>query len=266
MTLSDSLDYIYFQPSQTDYQPIFDPQELAYLEQLSQSTKIDYFFLDRNLQDFVIDFAYTSAKLEGTAYTRMEATTLLKSGNIIGNKTLEDTYMLVNMKDAFNYVLSHATDKQAKNPQALERFIKELHSIASDKILHREAIGTVRHYPVTISGTSYLPMNDPLQLNFELQKICQIYTTIDNVFEKAVYIHHNLAYLQYFYDHNKRTARNMLAYTLIFAQKMPVLFTESSQHEYALALLDYYENGSYQAFKTYFIKAYEKVCQRFGAI
>lgn len=82
-----------------------------------------------------------------------------------------------------------------------------------------------------------------------------------------MYAHQNLAYLQYFYDHNKRTALNICAYTLMQANKMPVMFTERSANEYARSVIEYYENetADYTAFKAYFIASYERVCSRMNA-
>ncbi|WP_230655664.1 Fic family protein [Psychrobacter sp. I-STPA10] len=245
------------------YTPIFSKEQLVYLEALSLFSKSEYLFVPRNIESFAITFAHTSAVLEGNSYTAVQAENLLKSGITAPNeKKFDDALMLINMHSAFNYLLKEA--HFSEQPSPFKHLLKNLHCLASDRLLDIQDIGVVRKLPVFISSTNYVPSAKPQQLEAGLDLIANEYDKIENPFERAVYIHQNLAYLQYFIDHNKRTARNMSAYSLLQANKMPILFTESHQNEYVMAVLNYYESDSpdYSTFANYFISAYEKVCSR----
>ena len=85
------------------------------------------------------------------------------------------------------------------------------------------------------------------------------YETIENAFDKALYIHCNLAYLQYFKDCNKRTARIMLNVSLKSNGKMLYIPNEERVSEYLASIVSYYETGSYDKFKAYFINEYKEI-------
>ena len=72
-------------------------------------------------------------------------------------------------------------------------------------------------------------------------------------------MHNNLAYLQYFTDCNKRTARLMLNVVLKDTLNMIYIPDEESVKEYLKSIVAYYETGNYTLFKKYFIHSYKKV-------
>ncbi|MDO5650721.1 MAG: Fic family protein [Moraxella sp.] len=245
------------------YQSIFSQDELDYLEALNAHSKGEFLLTPRNIEAFSIDFAYTSARLEGNTYTPIEAEILLKTGRTANDsKRFDEALMIKNMYKAFDYVVLEASQQENKSP--IQYLIKNLHTQVSEMLLDRQDCGVVRKSPVLISTSNYVPSDTPKQLEAGLDLIVSEYDKIQNVFERSVYIHQNLAYLQYFLDHNKRTARNMVAYTLLNAGKMPVIFTEKRSNEYVRAVLSYYESpvADYTEFKKYFISAYEKVCSK----
>ncbi|HEZ3071068.1 TPA: Fic family protein, partial [Neisseria meningitidis] len=87
---------------------------------------------------------------------------------------------------------------------------------------------------------------------------------IENPFDRAVYLHNNLAYLQYFKDCNKRTARNCMTLSLMRSGFFPCVFAPDSYPAYAEAVVAYYETGDYGLFKKYFISAYENTVNKYG--
>ncbi|OOR93153.1 hypothetical protein B0181_00470 [Moraxella caviae] len=249
------------------YQPIFTKDELIYLEALNSVSKSEYLLSPRNIEAFSISFAHTSAVLEGNTYSAVEAELLLTLGQTGAHKQLNEALMLKNMQSSFNYIVSESQYSKTDAQRPLSYIIKNAHTMASEGMMDKAYCGVVRNEPVLITATNYVPSDIPQQLEDGLQMIEREYNSIENVFERAVYIHQNLAYLQYFYDHNKRTARNMCAYTLMTGNKMPVMFTERSTEEYARAVISYYESNpvDYSAFKEYFIASYERVCSRMNA-
>lgn len=256
---------IHYNADKLKYKPIFTEDELLYLEALNKFSGTEYMLSPRNIETFSIEFAHTSAALEGNTYTYVETEILLKTGRTAASeKKLDEALMLKNMHASFGYLVGEVKLSADENKRPFSYLIKTAHTLASRMLLDDADCGVVRKEPVSIGGTSYKPSDIPQQLEDGFELIVSEYEKIENTFEKAVYVHQNLAYLQYFYDHNKRTARNMCAYTLLADNKMPVMFTERSGAEYAEAVLAYYESdvADYSKFVKYFIASYEKVCTR----
>ncbi|UZA34041.1 Fic family protein (plasmid) [Moraxella bovis] len=250
------------------YKPIFSQEELFYLEALNYYSKSEYLMSPRNIEAFSIEFAYTSAVLEGNTYNAIETEILLKTGRTSGSqKKFEEALMLKNMHRSFDYLVNEVIQGGKENQRPFTYLLKNAHYQASEMMLDKNECGSVRKEPVFIGMCSYVPSSIPAQLETGLEIINNEYNNIQNPFEKAVYAHQNLAYLQYFSDHNKRTARNMCAYTLMLHDKMPVMFTERSVEEYARAVTHYYESepADYTEFAKYFISSYERVCSRMNA-
>jgi hypothetical protein len=73
-----------------------------------------------------------------------------------------------------------------------------------------------------------------------------------NVFEKAIYLHCNLAYLQYFEDGNKRTARMMQTAAMVKGGILPLFFNDTLADRYTRAVVVYYETGDYAPYVSFF--------------
>ena len=141
----------------------------------------------------------------------------------------------------------------------LKDFIKENHFIIADRLVPSGMAGTIRRNSVNIAGTEYIPLDVTVKLVQELDYLTKVATeSYSNPFEKAIYLHNNIAYLQYFIDGNKRTARNLLAFSLMQDHQFPFLFNESEPSDYIDSLINYYETGDYSEFKKYFIETYRE--------
>jgi len=75
-------------------------------------------------------------------------------------------------------------------------------------------------------------------------------------------LHNNLAYLQYFKDCNKRTARVMLNVSLKSDNKMIYIPTGENISIYLKAITSYYETGKYDQSKEHFITSYQNVVDK----
>jgi Fic family protein len=118
-----------------------------------------------------------------------------------------------------------------------------------------------RNSEVTIKASSYIPLATKEKLDDELNYMLKKYESIKNPFNRALYIHCNLAYLQYFKDCNKRTARMMLNISLKNDNMMLYIPNEEKIKDYLVAIVEYYETGSYQKFKRYFMDAYAETIE-----
>ncbi len=233
------------------YKPIFDPKELEILESINQTLSLQEFRKNRNLvEKFGFDFVYTSAKIEGNTYSRADALTLLEYGRTSGGKSYSDAKMLFNLNKAFGFIL---TDDCTINKHK----IRTLHHILAVDLVDDMDLGVVRRKGVLIKGSPYIPASDTLTLESQMDRVLDIAQTINSPYDKALYLHNNLAYLQYFADVNKRTARTMLNLSLICDDKMLLIPQEKLIGTYIEGILEYYERGTHTKSKEFFIKSYQ---------
>ncbi|MDX9814659.1 MAG: Fic family protein [Sulfurimonadaceae bacterium] len=235
---------------------IFTKNELEMLEDLNNQLSLKEFLASKNLvESFGFDFVYTSAKIEGNAYTKADAITLLEYGRTSGGKRYSDAKMLINLDKAFRFIL---TDDGVIGKHK----IRTIHQILADDLIEKEDIGAVRKKGVTIKGSNYIPLADSIILENELDRVIEISKTIKNPYNKALYLHNNLAYLQYFADVNKRTARTILNLSLKSDGKMLLIPSEEDISLYVDGILEYYENGTNDKSKEFFIKSYQNIVDK----
>ena len=160
--------------------------------------------------------------------------------------------MLINLQKAFSFMIKHDLP--------INKFtLREIHQILSDELVADNEKGTVRQRGVTIRGTDYLPISDAIVLEQEMDRFLKIYHTIENPYDKALYLHNNLAYLQYFIDVNKRTARLMMNVSLKADGKMILIPKDEYIPIYVGSILEYYDEGTYHLSKEFMLKSYQSV-------
>ncbi len=245
---------------QIEYVPIFSDDEIALLDKINQAIPLDAFLQNKNfIEKFGFDFVYTSAKIEGNTYTKAEALTLIEYGKTAGGKNFSDAKMLLNLQKAFMFLL--------QDDCTINKFkIRTIHQILADELIDDKEIGIVRNRGVLIKGSDYIPLHDPITIEGEMDRVLNIYHTIQNPYDKALYLHNNLAYLQYFSDVNKRTARTMLSLSLLCDKKLPLIPQEEFIVLYIDGILEYYENGTSTKLKEFFIKNYKKIYHMIGGV
>ena len=242
-----------YNPDFLEYSPLFSQEELHILETINQNLSLEKFLKNKNLvEKFGFDFVYTSAKIEGNGYTKAQALTLLDYGTTSGGKSYTDAKMLINLNKAFKYIL-HDDCRINKHK------IRTIHHILANDLVSDEELGSVRKKGVLIKGSDYIPLNDAISLESQMDRMITISQTIQNPYDKALYIHNNLAYLQYFADVNKRTARTMLNLSLKCDNKMFLIPDEDLITTYIDGILEYYEQGKSSYSKEFFIKSYQKM-------
>ena len=236
-----------------NYKPIFTPEETKKLESINQTLSLEAFLQNKNLvEKFGFDFVYTSAKIEGNTYSKADALTLLEYGRTSGGKSYNDAKMLLNLQKAFKFIL---TDDCTINKYK----IRTIHHILARDLIEDGDLGIVRQKGVLIKGSDYIPASDALTLESQMDRILDIAQTIENPYDKALYLHNNIAYLQYFVDVNKRTARTILNLSLICDKKMLLVPQEALISTYIEGILEYYEKSKADKSKEFFIKSYESM-------
>lgn len=244
---------IAYNPSFLDNAAVFSSDELKLLEELSAKVSLEKFLNNKSYVDkFGLDFIHTSALIEGNTYDKLDTLTLIEYGMTAGGKKYSDAKMILNLRDAYDMLITQDLEPSKQT-------LKDLHYILSAEMVPSNQRAVPRDKEVTITGCDYIPLATKEKLDDELNYLFEKSEGIENPYDKAVYIHNNLAYLQYFTDCNKRTARVMLNITLKNAGLMIYIPSEESVKEYLKSVVSYYETGKYSLFKKYFIDNYRRV-------
>lgn len=200
-----------------------------------------------------VDFVYTSAKIEGNAYAydRIDTDNLLRMGVTAGGKRFSDAVMLVNLHDGFNKVMSIESSTQLDID-----YLCNLHKVLMKDLLPSGEQGIARTSAVRIGASNYMPLADATRLHAEMKFILSQADKYQDPFEQAIYLHCNLAYLKYFRDGNKRTARMMQTAALVRGGILPLFFDDTLINEYLRATVSYYETGEYESYSAFFKENY----------
>lgn len=241
----------FFKPRQ-----IFTNEESGVLHSLANEFPCTCFLRNkRNVEEFSCHYAYVSAKIEGCKYTKRGAAFLLLHGFTEKGMTLHNAMMLSTIHRTF---LSFVQPTPALSKVLTKSFLLETHYKASDFVLREKARGQIRHCPVRILGSKYLPLSEPETLESELEALLATARSISDPFELAVYLHCNLDYLKLFADCNKRVARLMQSAVMMACNLIPLFLSEEAIATYRTAAVRYYETGDYAPYKDLFFKEYTR--------
>lgn len=230
---------------------IFTSEELKQLEEaqdlfrihLSDMTDLEY---RKEMERLGIDLSWKSSQIEGNTYSLLETERLLKEKQTANGKTKEEAIMLLNHKDALDFILDV--------PDYLKKLsvtrIEEIHSLLTKELgVERN----IRHRRVGITGTNYRPLDNEFQIREALEDSVRLINSKENIFEKAILALVLLSYIQAFTDGNKRTARIVSNGILIANGFCPISFRTVDSIEYKKAMLMFYEQNNLAAFKRIFI-------------
>lgn len=236
-------------------QCLFTNHELVQLEELqnkythniSQLSKSEY---AQELERLAIDLSWKSSQIEGNTYSLLETERLLKERETASGKTKEEAVMLLNHKEAIDFII--------KNPDYLIPLsisrMEDIHSILVDDLVIEK---NIRKRRVGISGTNYRPLDNEFQINEALLSMCSLINDKKNVFEKALLSLVLLSYIQPFMDGNKRTARIVSNAILINNGYCPISFRTVDSIAYKKSMLLFYEQNNISSFKEIFINQFE---------
>lgn len=218
-----------------------------YQENISQLSENEY---KKELERLAIDLSWKSSQIEGNTYTLLETERLLKEKETAYGKTKEEAVMLLNHKDALDFIIEH---KDYLSPLTVSK-IEDIHSIlikelAIEKNLRKRRVG--------ISGTNYKPLDNEFQILEALEKACDVINRKESVFEKALLALVLISYIQPFMDGNKRTARLVSNAILMNYGYCPLSFRTVDSIDYKKAMLLFYEQNNISNLKNIFIDQFE---------
>ncbi|MEI8295387.1 MAG: Fic family protein [Alphaproteobacteria bacterium] len=210
----------------------------------------------------LVDLSWASSHLEGNTYTRLETQNLIEFGQVAVGRDLAETQMILNHKAAIEMMVENV-DKIGLNAYT----ICTLHSNLSYNLLPNPLdSGRLRQIPVEISGTTYMPMVIPDQIQLTFYKMLEKATEIMDPYEQSFFIMVHLPYLQPFIDVNKRVSRLASNIPFIRHDLCPLSFVDVDKEVYMDGLLAIYELNSVDILKEVYMLAYERSCQRYAGI
>ena len=224
--------------------------ESAHKEFLANMETLSDLEYRKEMERLGVDLSWKSSQIEGNTYSLLETERLLKEKQTAQGKTKEEAVMLLNHKDALDFILD--------NPDYLKelsvRRLEDIHSILTKEL----GVGNgIRKRRVGITGTNYRPLDNEFQIREALEDTCQLINGKENAFEKALLILVLRSYIQAFTDGNKRTARISSNAVLIAWGYCPISFRTVDSVDYKKAMLMFYEQNNIAAFKKIFIEQYE---------
>ncbi len=170
--------------SQTD---LFTEQEINYLNSLQEIYKkniseLSEFEYKKELGRLAIDLSWKSSQIEGNTYSLLETELLLKEKETASGKSKEEAVMLLNHKDAIDFIV--------ENPDYLFPLtiskIEDIHSILTKELAVDR---NIRKRRIGISGTNYKPIDNEFQIEEVLTATCDL---INESTPKSKYVHKHL--------------------------------------------------------------------------
>lgn len=233
---------------------LFTEQEMQLLNDLQSQFAVNFAQLTdeqkrREMERLGIDLSWKSSQIEGNTYSLLETERLLKEKQTAAGKTKEEAIMLLNHKDALDFVAAHP-DYLANLTIAR---IEDIHSLLIKEL---GVDRNIRNRRVGITGTNYRPLDNEFQIREALQQTCDLVNSRSNVFEKALFVLVLLSYIQAFNDGNKRVARITCNAILIANGYCPISFRTVDSIDYKKAMLLFYEQNNISAFKLIFIEQF----------
>jgi Fic family protein len=203
--------------------------------------------LRRELERFIIEFAWKSSKIEGNTYTLLETESLIKEQREARGKLKKEAIMILNHKSVFDVILKNKIDFRdisvVKISQLHNALVKDL-SISTG--IRKQAVG--------ITGTLYRPPDNEFQIREFFEKTIGVVNQTKSPFEKALIAQFMVSYLQPYSDGNKRTGR-MLANAILLANDLfPISYRSVEEDEFKKALILFYEQLSIIHIKRLFIE------------
>ena len=225
---------------------VLNAAQMEFEKNTEGMTELEY---RKEMERLGVDLSWKSSQIEGNTYSLLETERLLKDKQTASGKTKEEAIMLLNHKDALDFVLD-VTDYLKE--LSVHR-IEDIHSILTKEL---EVDRNIRHRRVGITGTNYRPLDNEFQIREALEDTCTLVNGKDNVFEKALLTLVLLSYIQAFVDGNKRTARITSNAILIANGYCPISFRTVDSIDYKKAMLMFYEQNNIAAFKKIFIEQF----------
>lgn len=196
---------------------------------------LDYLKNRRWIETLLIDLSYTSSKMEWNTYSYLDTEVLIKYSEEAKWKTQFETQMVLNHKNAINFILEN------KDLKIQSDLFFRIHYLLWKNLIHNDYLWKIRNNNVKIWWSNYQPLENFFQLKEEFEKFLEKLNQIKNPFEQSLFILVFIPYFQIFFDINKRTSRISANIPLISNWLSPISLLQIKERDYIEAILAIYE-------------------------
>ena len=190
--------------------------------------------------------------MEGNTYDILETERLIRFGDEASDKDRKDAVMILNHKEAIQYVANHLTEITVSRPDLFD-----IHALLADGLLIDPAMaGRLRRMPVSIFHSSYRPLDNPFVIEEEFDILVEKAAAIADPFEQSFFLLTHIPYLQAFEDINKRTSRIASNIPLLKADLAPMSFLTMDDAAYVDGLIGIYELNDVSLLREAYLDAY----------
>ena len=242
-------------PNQTYYIPENIRKQLYKEGQRSRKEDPAGTYAHQIFNRLLIDLSYNSSRLEGNTYSLLDTQRLVLEGKGVEGKLDEETVMILNHKEAIRYLVD-----QAPHINLSPQTFCTLHYLLSDGLVEARHAGKIRDHGVRIGGSTYIPFENPDQLNDLLNRVAQKASLIEDPYEQSFFLLAHLTYLQPFTDVNKRTARLSANLPLVKHNLVPLSFNDIEREDYISAVMAIYELQDVQPLIDVYAFSYLRTC------
>ena len=204
----------------------------------------------KELERLVIELSWKSSKIEGNTYTLLDTEKLILKNKSAEGKTKQETQMILNHKNAFDFVYKNKMLFKTLTRENLE----ELHKMLVKGL--GVALG-LRKSSIGVSGSVYRPLDNIYQISEAIEALIKTINQMKTIYTKSIVALIGISYIQPFDDGNKRTSRIMADALLMANDFAPLSYRSLDEKEYKEAVLTFYELNSIVPFKKIFIEQYD---------
>src|SRR3989338_4848669 len=211
----------------------------------------------KELERLIIELSWKSSKIEGNTYTLLDTEKLILENKRAAGHDQKEARMILNHKDAFNFILASAPKFKTITRKNLE----ELHAILVKDL----TVGLgLRAKPVGVVGSIYRPLDNIYQITEAVDALGEAVSRSRTPYAKALVALLGIGYIQPFADGNKRTSRLMANAILLAHGLAPLSYRSIDETEYREAMLVFYELNSAMPFKKIFIGQYDFAARNYA--
>ena len=162
----------------------------------------------------------------------------------------QETEMILNHKNALDYIFSNKQKFKNLKPDAIRR----VHSLL---IKNLGIPDNWRAILVGVTGTAYKPLDNQWQIKEAVEKTCAAINAEPEPIAQAFLAGALIAYIQPFIDGNKRTGRLIADAVLLAHNWCPLSYRSIDEAAYKKAILLIYEQNNFRLFKQLFVEQYK---------
>lgn len=211
----------------------------------------------KELERLIVELSWKSSRIEGNTYSLLDTEKLILEHKEATGHDAKEAQMILNHKDAFNFVRENAFEFRSLTKVNLE----ELHRILVKDM--RVGYG-LRNKPVGVSQSAYRPLDTMYQIQEAVESLASTVSKLENPYAKALIALLGISYIQPFEDGNKRTSRLMANALLLAHGLAPLSYRSVDEDEYREAMLVFYELNSLIPCKKIFVTQYDFAARNYA--